>query len=51
MMEQYLIYLQERLNYIKNLHSDVNLKNEEELKEIKESLDTKNRGIIKCIIE
>ena len=41
-MEQYLIYIQERLNYIKNLNSDVNLKNEEELKSIKESLDTKN---------
>ena len=41
-MEQYLIYIQERLNYIKNLNSDANLKNEEELKEIKESLDTKN---------
>ena len=41
-MEQYLIYIQERLNYIKNLNSDVNLKNEGELKEDKESLDTKN---------
>ena len=42
MMERYLIYIQERINYIKNLNFDVNLKNEGELKEIKESLDTKN---------
>ena len=49
-MEQYLIYIEEMINYFENLNSDANLKNEGELKSIKESLDTKNRRSIKCII-
>ena len=43
-MESYLIYIQERYNYFKDPNTDFNLnsKNESELKEMKESLDTKN---------
>ena len=49
-MEQYLIYIQEKYNCFEGPNSDVNLKNEEELKNIKESLDRKIRRSIKYII-
>ena len=42
-MEQYLIYIQERLGYYENLNSNVNLKNEAEINSIKESVDRKIR--------
>ena len=40
-MEQYLIYIQEKYNSFNDPNSDVNLKNEEEFKNIKESLERK----------
>ena len=49
-MEQYLIYIQERLNYYENLNSDVNLKNEGEINNIKESIDRKIRSVIYNLI-
>ena len=49
-MEQYLIYIQERLNYCENLNSNNKLKNEGENKSIKESLDRKIKRSIKYII-
>ena len=52
-MESYLIYIQERYNYFEDPNTNFNLnsKNERELKEMKESLDTKKiRKSIKCII-
>ena len=50
-MEQYLIYIQERLNYFEVLNSDENLNNEGELNNIKESLDRKIRRNIKYIVQ
>ena len=43
-MESYFIYIQERYNFFEDPNTDFNLnsKNEKELKEMKESLDTKN---------
>ena len=43
-MENYFIYIQERYNFFEDPNTDFNLnsKNEKELKEMKESLDTKN---------
>ena len=50
-MENYFMYIQERYNFFEDPNTDFNLnsKNEKELKEIKESLDTKIRRSIKCI--
>ena len=43
-MENYLIYIQERYNNFEDPNTDfgLNSKNEKELKEMKESLDTQN---------
>ena len=51
-MESYFIYIQERYNYFEDPNTDFNLnsKNEKELKDMKESLDAKNRRSIQCII-
>ena len=49
-MEQCFIYIQDKYNCFEDPNSDVNLKNEEELKNIKESLDWKFWRRIKYII-